>query len=65
MSLTKRLVTGFLAMIVVVFGGATGYWLIGRGQWEYFDCMYMTVITVTTVGNDVEVHPKILLRITV
>jgi len=48
--MTNRLVTGFLAMIVVVFGGATGYWVIGRGQWEYFDCMYMTVITVTTVG---------------
>jgi voltage-gated potassium channel len=46
----NRILAGFLAMMVVIAGGATGYWLIGDGRWAWADCMYMTVITVTTVG---------------
>jgi voltage-gated potassium channel len=49
-SLGKRLLTGFLALIVVVVGGALGYYLIGDGRWAFTDCVYMTVISVTTVG---------------
>jgi len=37
-------------MLVVVFGGGIGYYLIGDGRWTFPDCLYMTVITVTTVG---------------
>src|SRR5437762_13519139 len=37
-------------MLFVVIGGATGYWILGDGRWPWFDCLYMTVITVTTVG---------------
>ena len=40
----------FVAMLLVVLGGATGYWWIGDGHWAWIDCLYMTVITVTTVG---------------
>jgi len=52
MSLTKRLAYGFLAIVVVVFGGGAGYYVIGGGRpgWELGNCLYMTVITVTTVG---------------
>ena len=46
----NRLLMGFVAMLVVVVGGATGYWFLGDGQWAWADCLYMTVITVTTVG---------------
>jgi voltage-gated potassium channel len=46
----NRLLAGLVAMLIVVAGGATGYWLIGGGRWPWFDCMYMTVITITTVG---------------
>jgi voltage-gated potassium channel len=46
----KRLLTGFLMLTVVVVGGAIGYYLIGDGRWTFGDCVYMTVITVTTVG---------------
>jgi len=49
-SLGKRLLTGFLALLVVVFGGSLGYYLIGDGRWAFRDCIYMTVISVTTVG---------------
>lgn len=46
----KRLITGLLAIVIVVLGGGVGYWLVGDGRWPLGDCLYMTVITVTTVG---------------
>src|SRR5688572_15102774 len=46
----KRLLAGLLVMLAVIFGGALGYYAIGQGQWGFFDCLYMTIITVTTVG---------------
>jgi voltage-gated potassium channel len=49
-SIWNRLAAGFMAMLLVVLGGATGYWWIGDGHWAWIDCLYMTVITVTTVG---------------
>ncbi|HEU4731157.1 MAG TPA: NAD-binding protein [Kofleriaceae bacterium] len=48
--LTKRLVMGLVLLLGVVIGGGIGYYLIGGGQWRFGDCIYMTVITVTTVG---------------
>ncbi len=39
---------GFFVSVVVV--GAVGYHQIGQGRWEFWDCFYMTVITVSTVG---------------
>lgn len=49
-SLTKRLLMGLFALLVVVLGGTVGYWLIGEGRWSWMDCFYMTAISVTTVG---------------
>jgi voltage-gated potassium channel len=49
-SLQKRLLAGLLVMLAVVVGGAIGYYVIGGGRWTAHDCIYMTVITVTTVG---------------
>lgn len=49
-SLVKRMLTGFAAILVVIIGGGIGYWWIGDGLWKFKDCVYMTVITVTTVG---------------
>lgn len=45
---------GFILLVIVVVGGGIGYWVIGGGpgepRWTFADCVYMTVITVTTVG---------------
>jgi voltage-gated potassium channel len=49
-SLTKRLVMGLALLVIVVIGGGFGYFVIGGGRWPLGDCVYMTVITVTTVG---------------
>jgi voltage-gated potassium channel len=46
----KRMFYGLMAILVVVLGGGVGYYLIGHGRWAFGDCMYMTVITITTVG---------------
>jgi voltage-gated potassium channel len=49
-SIRNRLIAGFVALLVVIIGGSVGYYLIGDGRWSFWDCIYMTVITVTTVG---------------
>jgi voltage-gated potassium channel len=49
-SIRNRLLGGFVAMVVVVSGGTFGYWFIGDGRWAWDECLYMTVISVTTVG---------------
>jgi voltage-gated potassium channel len=49
-SLRNRLLVGFIALSIVIAGGTIGYWIIGDGKWEAWDCLYMTIITVTTVG---------------
>lgn len=46
----KRMLYGLIAIMIVVIGGGVGYYLIGHGKWAFGDCMYMTVITITTVG---------------
>jgi len=48
--LRNRLLAGLIAMLIVIIGGTAGYYVIGKGVWEPLDCLYMTVITVTTVG---------------
>jgi voltage-gated potassium channel len=46
----KRIIYGLIAITIVVAGGGIGYYLIGHGKWPIGDCLYMTIITITTVG---------------
>lgn len=46
----RRLLVGLIAVLVVISVGTVGYWLLGGGRWTLFECLYMTVITITTVG---------------
>jgi len=46
----RRLITQAIALGVVIWGGTFGYYAIGDGHWKFADCLYMTMITITTVG---------------
>ncbi|MEJ2726853.1 MAG: potassium channel family protein, partial [Deltaproteobacteria bacterium] len=43
-----KIIRGFLILMVVLLFGTAGYMLIER--WNFLDALYMTVITITTVG---------------
>ena len=40
----------FAVLCVVVTAGTTIFHILGEGRWAWFDCLYMTVITLSTVG---------------
>jgi len=44
-----------IALVVVIAIGTVGYRVIGAGEWSFLDALYMTIITVSTVGFK-EVH---------
>ncbi len=49
----RRLYIGFVLVIGVIGFGSVGFHLIGSYhgyEWAWWDCIYMTVITVSTVG---------------
>ncbi len=50
----RRLLWGVIALFVITVAGTIGYILIE--DWSFLDSIYMTVVTITTVGYD-EVHP--------
>lgn len=50
----NRYIKWITALILLLVGGTLGYMIIER--WDVFDSLYMTVITVVTVGF-AEVHP--------
>ncbi len=53
MSLRKRLFFSLFLIIMVIAAGTAGYSVLEG--WSFFDALYMTVITLTTVGYE-EVH---------
>ena len=46
----RRLIVALLVLLTLVAVGSTGYWALGHGKWTYDECVYMTVITLSTVG---------------
>ena len=46
----------FLYFISLVTLGSIGFYLLGENNWSWVDSIYMTVITLSTVGYG-EVHP--------
>lgn len=45
-----RLLSASFFLVCVVMLGATAYFQLGEGRWSWFDCFYMTIITLSTVG---------------
>jgi voltage-gated potassium channel len=39
-----------IIVIAILLIGTIGYWLIGDRQYSFIDALYMTVITITTIG---------------
>jgi len=48
--LRNRLVLATLWLLAVIFVGAGGFEVIGEGDWSFADCIYFTIITLSTVG---------------
>ncbi|MFO0685032.1 MAG: potassium channel protein [Sandaracinus sp.] len=48
--LRNRLVLATFWLLGVIFVGAAGFDVIGGGDWSFGDCIYFTIITLSTVG---------------
>jgi len=45
-----RLISAAGVLAAVVVAGSASYYAVGDGRWSWFDCFYMTIITLSTVG---------------
>lgn len=48
--LYRRLLVAAFLLAALTLMGTAGYHHLGHGRWTYFECFYMTVITLSTVG---------------
>lgn len=46
----RRLLVALLIFATMVLVGGCGYYVLGHQRWSFFECIYMTVITIFTVG---------------
>lgn len=46
----RRLILPLLLIALSFFGGTLAFYLMGSSKWSLLDCLYMTSITLTTVG---------------
>ncbi|HEY8073662.1 MAG TPA: potassium channel protein [Labilithrix sp.] len=49
-ALVRRLVGAVAVLAILTIGGALAYEVLGDGRWSFADCLYMSVITISTVG---------------
>ncbi|MBE2218989.1 MAG: potassium channel protein [Ignavibacteria bacterium] len=40
----------FLLLLTILIVGTSGYYYVGEGRYSVMDCLYMTVITILTIG---------------
>jgi len=50
MQFKNRLIKGLIATFIAIGAGTAGYKLLGGPEWSLLDAIYMTIITLTTVG---------------
>ncbi|UCD89204.1 MAG: potassium channel protein [Desulfobacterales bacterium] len=50
MSIKRRLYYILVTIFLVVIWGSTGYYILFGGKHNFMDCLYMTVISLTSVG---------------
>jgi voltage-gated potassium channel len=46
----RRMLGALGALTTLTFLGAIAYYLVGAGRWRFGECVYMTVMTISTVG---------------
>lgn len=49
-ALIRRVLRALAAFVIVLGFGTTGYVALGQGRWSWADSLYMSVITLSTVG---------------
>jgi voltage-gated potassium channel len=54
MSQSRRVLWGLIILIAIISIGVIGY--ISIEGWSFLDALFMTIITITTVGYG-EIHP--------
>jgi voltage-gated potassium channel len=47
----RRLLVAVVALVLLVSLGTGGYFVLGGGRWGLFECMYMTCVSISTVGS--------------
>ncbi|MBU1170026.1 MAG: potassium channel protein [Proteobacteria bacterium] len=50
MLINRTLFKLFFVIVLLVIGGSTGYYILFNGEPKFIDCLYMTVISLTSVG---------------
>lgn len=50
MEIKKRLILLFVTVFLVFLAGSVGYYILYGGHYPFIDCIYMTVISLTSVG---------------
>ena len=50
MEIKRRLILIVAAVLCVIMAGSLGYYIIYQGENSFMDCLFMTVISLTTVG---------------
>jgi len=52
--ITSKLLKKFLiagtALLIIIFGSTAVYWFIAGDSYSMLDCLYMTVVTISTIG---------------
>jgi voltage-gated potassium channel len=46
----KKFIFSTSGLISILIIGPAGYWFISGGKYSFLDCLYMTIITITTIG---------------
>ncbi len=49
-SIFKRFLWPGIFLLAIIVIGTTGYYIIGKSDYTVIDCLYMTIITITTIG---------------
>ena len=50
MNIKNRLLMVLLAILLVILSGSLGYYILFQGRYAFMECLYMTVIAITSVG---------------